>query len=246
MNRNHTNILGVKISSLTYNSTLQKIEKWINTKKRDYICVAAVHLIMECQRNNKLLSGVNKAGLVTPDGMPLVWISKLKGQAQTRRVYGPTLTLKLCSLAEKNDYTVFLLGGARGQTKTMATKLKNKFTKIKVVGYHDTPIRPIPKKENQKIVRKINKSKAQIVFVGMGCPTQEQWMIDNRINLRANVLIGVGAAFDFITGEIRQAPFWIQKLGFEWLFRLTQDPLRLWRRYIIDNFKFLVKIFLHF
>jgi N-acetylglucosaminyldiphosphoundecaprenol N-acetyl-beta-D-mannosaminyltransferase len=236
----HTSILNVHVFELTYANAIKTMRSWIIKNKKSYVCVAPVYLVTECQKNNKLLKGVNAAGLVTPDGMPLVWVSKLYGK-KLERVYGPTLMLKVCKQAQKEGWKIYLLGGAKGSAKELRKKLINKFPNLEIVGSKDTPIRPIPKRDNKKIIQEINDSNARIVFVGLGCPFQELWMIENRKSLKANVLIGVGAAFDFITGRVRQAPLWVQKIGFEWLFRLSQDPKRLLRRYTIDNSLFIYK-----
>lgn len=232
-------ILGVFVSAITYKEALYQIERWIKEKKRRFITVAATHLIIECQRNEKLRYGVNIGGMVTPDGMPLVWICQLSGYYNTRRVYGPDFMVKICELSAQRGWRLFFLGGAPGQSKEVAKALKRLFPGLQISGICDTPVRPIPAEQNTKIAETINRKKPHIVFVGMGCPTQEQWMIDNRKKIHAPVLIGVGAAFDFLSGRMRQAPRWMQRLGFEWLFRFMQEPTRLWKRYTIDNMMFL-------
>jgi len=237
-----TNILNVYTSNKNYLSTIIEIVNSIIAKKKIYICVAATHLIMECQKNPKLLSGVNKAALVTTDGMPLVWLSKIYGNKHATRVYGPILTIILSKVSEVKKFKVYILGGSKGQSKELSNNLKEIFPKLNIVGTSDTPIRPIPEKDNNKILNLINKSKADIVFVGLGCPTQELWMIKNRNKVNSSVLIGVGAAFDFITGNVKQAPSWIQNGGLEWLFRLIQEPKRLWKRYCILNTQFVILI----
>lgn len=233
-----TSILGVRVSAITYAGALHKIERWIAEKKRSFVCVAATHLVMECQKDKSLLEGVNMAGLVTPDGMPLVWLLRLYGHKQASRVYGPTLMTKLCSLAEQQGLGVYLLGGASGQSQEVARALRRQHPTLRVVGHHDTPVRLISSHENEKIIIEINNAHPEIVFVGLGCPHQELWMIDNRKILDAPVLIGVGAAFDFLSGYMRQAPAWVQNIGLEWLFRLLQEPKRLWYRYSVINVTF--------
>lgn len=233
-------LLGVKISALNYQQAIKMIEEWIKRDKRSYVCVSAVHLIMECYKDRQLMNGVNKAGIVTTDGMPLVWYLRHVSQfKRAKRVYGPDLTLKLCKRAAQKGYRVFFLGGARGETEMLEKKLKENYPGLKVVGRIDTPVRPLPREENLKAIKKINNAGADIVFVGLGCPYQEKWMIENRSRLTAGVLIGVGAAFDFITGRARQAPKWMQERGLEWLFRLSQNPRRLMYRYTILNLKFI-------
>lgn len=231
-------ILGVRVSAITYTDALREIGRWIVEGKRHYVCVAAVHLLMECPKNRTLLGGVNGAGLVTPDGMPLVWLLRLYGRKNAQRVYGPTLTVKLCALAARRGWRVFLLGGASGQSNEVERALLRQFPKLRIVGRHDTPVRPIPSVQNKKIIAKINQTKPELVFIGLGCPRQELWMIENRKKLDAPVLIGVGAAFDFLSGSVRQAPVWIQHAGLEWMYRLLREPKRLWYRYTVMNATF--------
>lgn len=235
-----TTILGVNVSEITYKRVLQYVSSLFKRKQKSYICVAAVHLIMECQKNPTLLRGVNKADITTPDGMPLVWLSKLFGAKNIERVYGPTLMLKICSLAQASKWRIFILGGASGQAEELCSELKKHFPKIKVVGFRDTPGKQLSRQQNKLLVQKINRSGAHIVFIGMGCPYQELWMINNRKKLNANILIGVGAAFNFLTNREKQAPSFLQQMGLEWLFRLIQNPSRLWNRYIITNTLFII------
>lgn len=233
-------ILDVNVSVLNYDLVIKEVEKIINFKEKGYLCVSAVHLLVECHKDSELKDGVNKANMVTTDGMPLVWVMKyLWGMRETERVYGPDLTLRLCELALKKDYKIFLLGGSDGESAQVALKLKERFVGLKIVGNVDTPIRPIPGGLDKKIVREINSLKPEIVFVALGCPLQEKWMIQNINSLNKGVLVGVGAAFDFISGKTRQANKIIQRLGLEWLYRLIQDPKRLCYRYTVCNFKFL-------
>jgi N-acetylglucosaminyldiphosphoundecaprenol N-acetyl-beta-D-mannosaminyltransferase len=241
-NINRLDILGVKISPINYPLALKQIFDWVKNRQRNYVCVAAVHLVMECQQDPELLAGVNQAGLVTPDGMPLVWLLKLAGQQKVERVYGPDLMLKICQQAVQTRATIFLLGGAKGQSQNLKSVLHEKFPGIKIVGHVDTPVRPLSQRENQQIIKQINAAGPQLIFVGLGCPHQEQWMIDNLPHLKTGVAIGVGAAFDFLTGRVKQAPHWMRAIGLEWLFRLMQEPKRLARRYLVFNLIFVWKI----
>jgi N-acetylglucosaminyldiphosphoundecaprenol N-acetyl-beta-D-mannosaminyltransferase len=236
-----TSILGITIFPLTYTQTLSRITDFIEKKKKGYICVSAVHLIMECQKNLLLKDGVNAATLVTPDGMPLVWILKSRGFL-TERIYGPDLMLKMCALAQKKKWRVFILGGGIGQSAVVCNKLQIKFPSLRCAGMMDTPNLSTRMTDTQHMIDTINKSGATIVFVGMGCPTQESWMIKNRQLLKPNILIGVGAAFDFISGKRKQAPKFLQDIGLEWCYRLIQEPQRLWYRYIIQHGMFLYYI----
>lgn len=233
------NIISVEINPVDPCRAVEFIQKSIVLKKHIYVCVAAVHLLVECQSNKELHRGVNNADLVVPDGMPIVWALRLTGHRQVRRVYGPDLMTALCRVGQMHNQRIFLLGGAPGQANDVARILLAYHPGIRVAGALDTPVRPIPEEENRKIVAAINKSRADIVFVGLGCPEQELWMIRNRKKLVVPALIGVGAAFDFISGRVRQAPTWMRGMGLEWLFRLTREPRRLWRRYTITNVQFL-------
>lgn len=235
------NILSVSVSVTTYKNVLNSVAVWIKQKKSAYICVAATHLVMECQANKQLLAGVNAADIVTADGMPLVWIEKLYGHGVAKRVYGPTLTQKICALSAEEKYKVFFLGGGTGQSFRLKEKLLAQYPKLQIAGTHETPIRPFSKKENEQILIKIKNSKAQIVFVGLGCPLQENWLIENTHKLPGVILIGVGAAFNFISGDVVQAPAFVQNSGLEWLFRMIQEP-RLIKRYVLFNTLFIFKI----
>lgn len=239
---NQIKVLGSKINCSDYEHILKEILWQIERKKSHFVCVAAVHLIMEAKKDHLLQAQINQSLATVSDGVPLVWIAKLRGQKQTKRVYGPELMLKLCQIASKKSYKIFLLGGANGQCKILKKKLLDKFPNLQIVDYVDTPHRPIPEQENQKIIKKINTSKAAIVFVGLGCPIQEKWMIENYKKLDTAICIGVGAAFDFISGKIRQAPIWMQNSGLEWFFRLLQEPKRLWKRYLILNTYFIFSL----
>lgn len=237
----HTNILGIRVYALTYQKTMRYIENCIRNRTKTYICVAAVHLIMESQHDKKLREGVNRAGLTTPDGMPLVWILRNR-KLETERIYGPELMNRLCRLAENKSYSIFLLGGKLGESAIVANKLKILYPKLHITGYRDTHGKLLSQTEVNDINMVINRKHADIVFVGMGCPYQERWMINNRRRLLAPVLIGVGAAFDFLVGFEHQAPHWIQNIGMEWFFRFMHQPKRLFHRYMIQNVEFFVRM----
>lgn len=242
MNKVTPNVLGVHVAPTNYDMTLRLVSKSLRSPGAQYICVAAVHLLMECQKKRTLQTGVNQALQITPDGMPLVWLLRMKGHAKTERVYGPDLMIKLCSLAEQKKRSVFLLGGAPGQSAELTKKLHHRFPNLKIVGAVDTPTRPIPKQRNATILQKIRATKPDLIFVGLGCPLQEEWMIQNTPKLKSGICVGVGAAFDFISGRTSQAPVWIRNHGLEWLFRLWQEPRRLWYRYTTLNCAFLLAV----
>lgn len=229
------NVLGVGISAINMHVVLEVIDGWIHSREIHYICVTGVHGVMESQRDEVLRSIHNAAGLVTPDGMPLVWLSRLRGQRHVSRIYGPDLMLTLCNHSVPKGYRHFLYGGATGVPEMLGQNLRDRFTGIKIAGMFSPPFRPLTTEEDSHIVHMINASKPDIVWVGLSTPKQERWMAEHVIKLDAPVLIGVGAAFDFIAGLKKQAPFWMQRSGLEWLFRLFTEPRRLWRRYLINN-----------
>jgi N-acetylglucosaminyldiphosphoundecaprenol N-acetyl-beta-D-mannosaminyltransferase len=177
--------------------------------------------------------------MVVPDGMPLVWLSRLAGHRETGRVCGPDLMVALCGRAEAAAYSHFFYGGAPGIAEKLAANLTHLFPGLKVAGCHSPPYRPLTATEDKEIIRSIDQSKADIVWVGLSTPKQEKWMAAHVGRLRAPVLLGVGAAFDFHAGMVRRAPVWMQRAGLEWLFRLLSEPRRLWRRYLVMAPKFI-------
>lgn len=236
------NVLGVGVSAINMSQAIDTIEYWIAQRRRNYVCVTGVHGIVASQRDENLRRIHNSAGLVTPDGMPLVWQSRLMGIPNVDRVYGPDLMLALCERSLANGYRHYLYGGREGVPERLATRLEAKFPTMRIVGTCSPPFRPLTSFEDEQIVFEINEANPDIVWVGLSTPKQEQWMASHVDRLTAPVLIGVGAAFDFHAGLKRQAPLWMQRRGLEWFFRLMTEPRRLWRRYLINNSLFLVLI----
>lgn len=238
------NILGVGVSAINMEMALAVIEGWIKRRKPHYVCVTGVHGVMESQRDESLRRVHNQAGLVTPDGMPLVWLSRLKGYRHVDRVYGPDLMLALCEHSVSRGYRHFFCGGAEGVPEQLSEVLQKRFPGLQVVGTYSPPFRPLTPEEDEAVVRMINGADPDIVWVGLSTPKQERWMAEHRARLNAPVLIGVGAAFDFLTSRKPQAPRWMQRAGLEWLFRLLTEPRRLWRRYLINNPLFVALVLL--
>ena len=238
------NILGVGVSAINMTMALEVIEGWIARREPHYVCVTGVHGVMESQRDENLRRIHNQAGLVTPDGMPLVWLSRLKGFRHVDRVYGPDLMLALCERSVTRGCRHFLYGGAKGVPEQLAAVLQQRFPGLCVVGTYSPPFRPLTPEEDRKVVRMINEANPDIVWVGLSTPKQERWMAAHVGRLIAPVLIGVGAAFDFHTGRKPQAPRWMQRSGLEWLFRLLTEPRRLWRRYLVNNPLFVTLVLL--
>lgn len=235
-------VLGVWVHAVDPDQTIRQIERWITTGERRYVCQANVHGVMEALREESLRGIYNRAGLAVPDGMPLAWVGRLKGHRAVRRVYGPDLTLALCERAAQAGYSCFFYGGAPGVPEALAAEMCRRFPGLRAVGAYSPPFRELTSEEDEDIVRRINAARPDIVWVGLGCPKQERWVASHRDRLLAPVLIGVGAAFDFHTGRVRQAPRCMQSAGLEWLFRLLQEPRRLWYRYLVYNPLFLVHL----
>lgn len=229
------NILGVGISAITLPEAVAHISNWIDRGDRRYVSVCTVHTVMECRRSPAMRRAVNGAGLATPDGMPLVWLGRRLSQRPVSRVYGPDLMLALCRQSVGRGDRHYFYGGAPRVADRLAQVMQTRFPGLQVAGAYSPPFRPLTPEEDAQIIDQINKAAPDIVWVGLGTPKQDLWMAAHRPALDASVLIGVGAAFDFHTGRIPQAPRWMQTRGLEWLFRLWQEPRRLWYRYLVYN-----------
>jgi N-acetylglucosaminyldiphosphoundecaprenol N-acetyl-beta-D-mannosaminyltransferase len=228
-------VLGVKVSAIHMEQALDVLDDWITNGIRRYVCVTGVHGVMESRRNAKLQRIHNDAGLVTPDGMPLVWWSKSRGWHHTERVYGPDLMLACCERSIATGYRHFFYGGNDGVADLLAQKLSKRFPGLSVAGTYTPPFRQLTKEEDDEVVARINDAGADIVWVGLSTPKQEYWMAEHLGRIDAPAMIGVGAAFDFHAGLKKQAPAWMQQSGLEWFFRLATEPRRLWKRYLINN-----------
>ncbi len=237
------NILGVGVSAINMEMALQHIESIIVRGEKGYICVTGVHGVMESQRDPDLRVILNRATLCTPDGMPLVWLGKYVGKFQQMdRVYGPDLMLAVCGHSETTGFRHFFYGGADGVAQDLAEALRARFPKLNVVGTYTPPFRPLNQEEERDLRGLVKRTKPDIFWVGLSTPKQERFMAEFIHKLDTRVMIGVGAAFDFHSGRVRQAPRWIQRSGLEWLYRLSQEPKRLWRRYLYNNPAFIYKV----
>ncbi len=235
------NILGVGVSAINMEQALATIDGWVASRAREYVCVCPVHSIMECRRSEEVRRTFNQAGMVTPDGMPLVWVARALGHHDVGRVYGPDLML---AVLRRERHRHFFYGGGPGVAERLAGAMTTRYPKLEVAGFIEPPFAPLDELCTPAVAQAINAGSADIVWVGMSSPKQDLWMTRMRPLLDAPVLIAVGAAFDFHTGRVRQAPAWIQRSGLEWLFRLGTEPRRLWRRYLVDNPWFVWELFL--
>jgi N-acetylglucosaminyldiphosphoundecaprenol N-acetyl-beta-D-mannosaminyltransferase len=235
-------VLGTGISAIDLATAVQIIEGWIERGERQYVCVANVHSVMEAYRDESLRRVMNESGLTTPDGMPLVWLLTHAGHQPVSRVYGPDLLLEVCRRSAATGHRHFFLGGAEGVADTMVARLRERFPGLDVAGTLSPPFRPLTPAEDEELVQTLNDAAPDVVWVGLGAPKQEHWMAAHRDRLTASVLIGVGAAFDFHAGAVRQAPVALQRAGLEWAYRLCREPGRLWHRYLVYNPWFVVLV----
>ncbi|NLF01847.1 MAG: WecB/TagA/CpsF family glycosyltransferase [Anaerolineales bacterium] len=193
---------------------------------------------MACVDDARARRAVNGAGLVTPDGMPVVWLLKLAGFDRATRVYGPDVMDACCKRGEMLGWRHYFYGGAEGVPERVAAIMGDRYPHLEVVGTYSPPFRALTASEDADVVVQINAARPHVVWVGLGSPKQDLWMAQHRDLLGAEVLVGVGAAFDFAAGTVKQAPRWLSRVGLEWAFRLVQEPRRLWRRYLIGNPRF--------
>lgn len=227
-------IANAEITALNFCETTDKIESWVRDKDNRYVCVCNTHSVVTAGNDQTFHNALNNAGLCVPDGMPLVWALKAYGYDKQDRVDGPNLMLKLCELSDTKGYRVFLYGGTEETLETLEKELVKRFPGINIVGAYSPPFRNLNKDEEEEIVCMINGSKPDLVFVSLGCPKQEIWMFNHKDKIEG-VMLGVGAAFEFIIGNIKRPPLIFQKLGMEWAFRLISEPKRLWKRYAYNN-----------
>lgn len=237
------NILGIGVSAINMDDAVEIISNWIDKAERQYVCVTGVHGIMESRRSERIRQIHNAAGLVTPDGMPLVWLLKSAGFEQVSRVYGPDLMLAVFSAGEARGYRHVFYGATETTLALLQESFRRRFPRAHIVDSIAPAFRPLSPAEDEAHVARINQVSPDIVWIGLGTPKQEQWMADHRGSLTASVLIGVGAAFDMHAGVVPQAPPFVQKIGLEWAFRLYTEPRRLWRRYLRNNPQFIADVF---
>jgi N-acetylglucosaminyldiphosphoundecaprenol N-acetyl-beta-D-mannosaminyltransferase len=233
-------LLGVNISAIHMGQAVSAIESWISEKQPHYVCVTPAHAVMDCFDNPGLRAIYNASGMTTPDGMAVVWWLRWHGQRQVERVYGPDLVLAVCQRSLETGWRHYFYGGGPGVAVDLGRSLQARFPGLQVAGVYSPPFGPLSADEDRAITAQIVASKADIVWVGLGAPRQEVWMSEHAGWVGAPVLVGVGAAFDFLSGHKRQAPRWIQRRGLEWLFRLVSEPRRLWRRYVLGYPRFVV------
>ena len=238
------NILGVKINAIDLSKAVGEMTSWIDSKSRHYVNICTVHTVMECNQDPTLRNIVNNSGISTSDGMPLVWLCRYHGYSRVKRVYGPDLMLAFCKYSVARGYRHFFYGGAPSTAKKLADELEQRYPGLHVAGNHSPPYRAVGEMEESSVIESINSTNPDVVWVGLGTPKQDFWVAQHRHLLNAPILVAVGAAFDILTGNIPQAPDWMQHCGLEWLFRLIKEPRRLAFRYLVYNPIFILLVFL--
>lgn len=231
-------ILKTNINVTSMTDTLRYLTDNLEELRGKYICVSNVHTTVMSYENETYRNIQNSAAMVLPDGKPLSVVSRMRGFKEAQKVSGPDLMPEMFRLSEEKGYTHYFYGS----TEETLDKLKNAllvgYPKLKIVGMYSPPFRPLTEEEDEKIIQQINSMSPDFIWIGLGAPKQEQWMYAHRDKL-CGVMLGVGAGFDFHAGTVKRAPIWMQKCGLEWLYRLTQDPKRLFKRYVVTNTKFL-------
>ena len=235
--RNRVPVLHLNVDLADYDSAIARITDLAREGQGGYVCVANVHVTIEAENDPSFADLVNDADLVLPDGTPLVWMQRLQGNETASQVRGPSLMPMLMRHAEAEKLKVGFLGGRPEVLEVIASRAAKEFPNLEIAYKYSPPFRALSSEENAEITASINDAGAQILFVGLGCPKQERWMGENSGSVNA-VMIGVGAAFDLYAGNIREAPPVLSKLGLEWVFRLMQEPRRLFSRYLLVNPRF--------
>ena len=223
---------------VSHESAIRRINELVTVGNGGYVCFSTVHMVMESHDNAEYGGRVNGADVIIPDGMPLVWMQKLQGAKNANRIRANDLMIMLCAFAEKNNLTVGFYGGRQSVIDAITERAIIDYPNLNVVYAFSPPFRPLTDDEDIEITSEINRKKPDLLFMGLGCPKQENWMAAHK-NKVDTVMLGVGASFDFYAGNVKESPEWLGKLGLEWLFRLTQEPKRLWRRYLILNPRFM-------
>jgi len=230
-------IVAIRVDAVDLDAAARVISDWARHAESKYVCAANVHMAMEARDRPAFRAIVNGADLIVPDGMPLVWMLRLLGLRRATRVRGPDLMLALCREAEAARLPIGLYGSTEETLRDLAGALRERFPDLEIAYQHAPPFRPLTPEEDRAATREIRASGARILFVGLGCPKQEAWMAGHRDRLPL-AQVGVGAAFDIHGGRLPACPKVLESAGLEWLFRLSQEPGRLWRRYARHNPRF--------
>lgn len=228
-------VIGVGITALGFRDQVALICRWAERRDRSrVVCVANVHMMVEARRSPEFLGILEQADIVTPDGMPLVWVMRFSGARRQQRVAGMDLLPALCGAAERRQVGIYFLGATSDVLARIRERLNHERPNVKIVGMEALPFRPMTDEEDSALVARVNASGAGLILVALGCPKQEIWMDQHRDRLQG-VMVGLGAAFPVYAGVLRRAPRVMRRTGTEWLFRLITEPRRLWKRYLVTN-----------
>ena len=230
-NQPSINVIGLPITALSSNAQIALMLEWARCRLSKVVCIANVHILTEACYNPNFSEVLHKADLVIPDGTPLVWMLKLLGATKQNRVAGMDILIALCEQMSSQQTSIFFVGSEPSILNKIRQRLHHEFPNLQIAGMEPLPFRPLTPEEDEAIVQTLNDSGAGVILVSLGCPKQEIWMSQHQGKVRA-VMIGLGGAFPVYAGVHKWAPLWIRKRGFEWLYRLIQEPQRLWRRYI--------------
>ncbi len=236
------NVLGVGVHAIDLPTAALVVETALRNGTQGYVCVTGVHGVMEAQRDPAFRNILNRALLVTPDGMPTVWVGHLQGHSRMRRVFGPDLMFAVCRRSIASGVRHFLYGGTPGLTDKLSKNLRRLFPGLEIVGDFSPPFRPLRSDELLALEKKMEAARPDIVWVGLSTPKQERFMAAYLHRLPCRLMVGVGAAFDIHAGRVKDAPAWVKGAGLQWAHRLCQEPRRLWKRYLVNNSAFLAAI----
>jgi N-acetylglucosaminyldiphosphoundecaprenol N-acetyl-beta-D-mannosaminyltransferase len=232
-------ILNMNVNVIGLEQAVERVLSLGRGTSGAYVCVSNVHMCMEVFDSEDFANVVNNADLVLPDGRPIAWAQILLGHSNAEQVRGQDIMNALCAASGSENFNIGFYGGSStALLEEVVANLKNSFPDINITYTYSPPFRSLTPDEDTAVVDAISAAKVDVLFVGIGCPKQERWMAEHKDKLHC-VMLGVGAAFDFIAGSKKHAPRWMQKIGLEWLFRLASEPSRLWRRYLIQNPRFI-------
>jgi N-acetylglucosaminyldiphosphoundecaprenol N-acetyl-beta-D-mannosaminyltransferase len=235
---NTARVVGLWVNVVELDALIRQLRELRERDRGGYVCFSTVHMVMESHDRPDFGQRVNGADIVIPDGMPLVWMQRLQGRKDATRVRANDLMMHLMQYAADNDLKVGFYGGRPEVIEAIKNRAASELPNLNIVYAYSPPFRPLSEVEDQQIINNINQANPDFLFMGLGCPKQETWMSDHRDRLKA-IMLGVGASFDFYAGNVKESPEWLGKLGLEWLYRLAQEPKRLWRRYLILNPRFM-------
>ncbi|CAN5522586.1 WecB/TagA/CpsF family glycosyltransferase [soil metagenome] len=234
-------ILGIPMALTDYEGAMDVMDDMVDNRVQGWVCAAAVHSVITAQDDPQMREALTDAAITVPDGMPIVWALNKLGERLPNRVYGPELMRCYCNRSVKRGHRVWLYGGRdQGALVQLALNLRKKHPGIRIVGGYSPPFRSLTLEEEREICRQINDARPDVLWVGIGVPRQEKWMVSVRERLEVPVMCAVGAAFDFHAGRVNQAPRWMQERGLEWTYRIAQEPRRLLPRYLYTNPRFML------